>query len=63
MQTWQMCYAPQVLPQLLNWLGLDDEDPSSPDWGSIAVYTCSASCTLPTGGSQYAREFVYVQPS
>ena len=57
------------MPQLLNYLGLDPADPASPDWGMIAVYSCSASCGgEPLGGgdaeaSAYQEEFVWVQPS
>eukprot|EP00887_Chlorella_sp_A99_P000437 scaffold17.g437.t1 len=35
----------QVMPQLLNHLGVDAAHPASPDWGTLAVYTCSASCS------------------
>ncbi len=43
------CGAPrrfefQVMPQLLNHLGVDVADPKAPDWGTIAVYSCSKSC-------------------
>ena len=63
------CGAPrwfefQVLPQLL--LSLDqNEDPTatdSLDWGTVAVYTCSASCAAPPAApSAYAEEFVWHQ--
>lgn len=49
----------QVLPTLINFLEVDATDPDSADWGMIAVYTCSASCTPKEGG--YAEEFVWVQ--
>jgi pre-rRNA-processing protein TSR4 len=54
------------MPQLLSYLGVDEDDPSAPDWGTIAVYSCAASCA-PAGegegdGSAYAEEFVWVQP-
>ena len=45
----------QVMPQALTFLGIDSEHPESPDWATIAVYTCSASCSplppLPAAGS------------
>ena len=63
----------QVMPQLLNHLGADASDPGAPDWGTIAVYCCSASCSRghqggeeadwEDGGSAYVEEFVWVQPS
>ena len=57
-----MCCAisPQVLPQLLNHLDIDESTTDVPDWGVIAVYTCSRSC--PPAGGSYAEEFVWVQP-
>ena len=54
----------QVLPQLLHYMDVDAEDPESPDWGCIAVYSCPNSCT-PTGKddqSSYMEEFAWVQP-
>lgn len=54
----------QVLPQLLHYMDVDAEDPESPDWGCIAVYSCINSCT-PTGKddqSSYMEEFAWVQP-
>lgn len=65
----------QVMPQLLNYLEQDPSDPASPDWGTIAVYTCSRSCSSgdsSSGGggaagaephSAYMEEFVWVQSS
>ncbi|GFR41992.1 hypothetical protein Agub_g2804 [Astrephomene gubernaculifera] len=63
----------QVLPQLLHYLRLDEEDPASPDWSTLVAYTCAASCS-PAGrregeGEQgqgqetaYMEELVWVQP-
>jgi len=52
----------QVMPQLINHLGVDPEDRLSPDWGMIAVYSCSESCnTGDTSDSAYVEEFVWVQ--
>ena len=36
----------QVLPQIINHLNVDSELASAVDFGSIAVYTCGASCAL-----------------
>lgn len=36
----------QVLPTLLNYLALEEMDPAALNWGTIAVYTCSKSCSL-----------------
>ena len=53
------------MPQLINHLGVDATDPTAPDWGMIAVYSCSRSCEIRVdsgaGGSAYAEEFVWVQ--
>ena len=61
-----LCGAPrifemQLMPQLISAFGFDAASPSCPDFGTAAVYTCSASCALPSGRS-YAEEFVHVQP-
>jgi hypothetical protein len=37
--------------------------PESLDWGTVAVYTCSASCEAASGAScVYSDEFVWHQP-
>lgn len=46
------------MPQLLSSLDIDDEQDSALDWGTIAIYSCSASCDVQ---SAYAEEFVWVQ--
>lgn len=48
----------QVMPQLLNFLGVPADAKHAPDWGSIAVYSCAASCRT---AQAYADEFVHVQ--
>lgn len=75
----ERCGAPrrfefQVLPTLINSLETDPEDPESIDFGSIAVYTCSASCSPPEGegpltgpdgkvvSRAYAEEFCWALP-
>lgn len=58
-------------PQLIVHLGVPADDPQAPDWGTIAVYCCSASCSAgvaTTAGaaadeSAYLQEFVWVQES
>ena len=57
----QFCSALQVLPQLLNHLDIEADAPDAPDWGAIAVYTCSANCGLAQPG--YLEEFAWVQAS
>ncbi|XP_049835002.1 programmed cell death protein 2-like [Schistocerca gregaria] len=47
----------QILPQLLNHLGLDSCE-RSVDWGTLAVFTCAASCDM---GPPYKAEFVWKQ--
>ena len=32
------------------------------DWGTVAVYTCTASCAAPDGASAYAEEVCWHQP-
>ncbi|KAA0197392.1 hypothetical protein FBUS_09847 [Fasciolopsis buskii] len=36
-----------VTPQLLHYLKLDRLGSSSPDFGSLYIFTCAASCPLP----------------
>ena len=55
------CGAPrrfefQILPQIINHLDIDSELASAVDFGSIAVYTCSASCALGGGGPTGEQE-------
>lgn len=55
------CGAPrafefQVMPQLLHFIR--EETTGCFDWGVIAVYTCTGSCSL----SPYSQEFVWRQP-
>jgi pre-rRNA-processing protein TSR4 len=65
----------QVMPQLLNHLDIDALDASSIDWGILAVYTCSESCSARPAvavgegagaaaaavGTAYLDEFVWRQ--
>ena len=67
----ERCGAPrqaemQVLPQLLNHLKVDSEAENvSPDWASIRVYTCSASCSpdaeSEVGKGDYRREYLVLE--
>lgn len=62
------CGAPrrfefQVMPQLLNHLGLDHSAGDAPDWAAIAVYSCSRSCAAAEAApSAYVEEYAWVQP-
>jgi len=68
------CAAPrafefQVLPQVINHLDVDSELASAVDFGTMAVYTCSKSCSPPEEGAAgegvsaaYAEEIVLVHP-
>ncbi|KAM3624970.1 uncharacterized protein V6R79_004531 [Siganus canaliculatus] len=47
----------QVMPQLLNSLCVDSTG-ASIDWGTLAVYTCSDSCSH---DDQYCPEFIWKQ--
>ena len=56
----------QIMPQIIHHLGQDPEDPESLDFSTIAIYTCSQSCTTSTEGEQhhpYVEEFAWVQAS
>ena len=48
----------QVMPQLLNYLDVDEKDGNSLDWGTLCVYTCRDSCSI---GNNYAAEFLWKQ--
>ena len=48
----------QVMPQLISVLGMDATDPDAPDFGTVAVYSCEASCSV----DGYVQEWVWVQP-
>lgn len=47
----------QILPQLLYYFKVPN-DPDALDWGTLAIYTCEASCT---SSRAYVEEFVWVQ--
>ena len=51
----------QVMPQAINYLGIDSWEVESPDFATIAVYTCSKSCAptppLPTSSFLSSRFF------
>uniref|UniRef100_A0A2C9VUD4 Programmed cell death protein 2 C-terminal domain-containing protein n=1 Tax=Manihot esculenta TaxID=3983 RepID=A0A2C9VUD4_MANES len=48
----------QILPQLLYYFGVKNDDVDSLDWATIAVYTCRASCEASIA---YKQEFAWVQ--
>ncbi|KAF2325128.1 hypothetical protein GH714_022927 [Hevea brasiliensis] len=48
----------QVLPQLLYYFGVKNDDVDSLDWATIVVYTCRASCEASVA---YKQEFAWVQ--
>lgn len=59
------CHGPrkfefQIMPQLLNNLNVDPSDSNAPDWGTIAIYSCAASCAV--SSRSYVKEYVWVQP-
>jgi len=60
------CKAPrrpefQVVPQILNFLNLDDPTSEEAlDFGTIVIYTCSKSCS--NVDAVYLEEFAWVQP-
>lgn len=44
--------ALQILSTLLSFLGVDDMDPDSLDFGTIAAYTCDASVSSQQAAAQ-----------
>ncbi|KAJ4763242.1 Programmed cell death protein 2 [Rhynchospora pubera] len=52
-----LCYEFQIMPQLLYYFGVKN-DSNSLDWGTIAVFTCLASCE---SSISYKEEFAWVQ--
>ena len=53
----------QVMPQLLHFLKVEDRNQkpqTALDFGTIAIYTCTASCGQEGG---YASEYAWVQPA
>eukprot|EP00794_Sanderia_malayensis_P020589 gene20589-22620_t len=48
----------QILPQLLNHLGVDSLQQQSIDWGTLAVYSCAKNCQPQ---SEYITEFAWKQ--
>jgi pre-rRNA-processing protein TSR4 len=60
----ELCGAPrqfelQLMPHLVALIDVDVAGAKSVDWATVAVFTCSASCTIPDYG--YAREFAIKQ--
>ena len=55
----------QIMPQILNHLGLDHSNPDSIDFGALMVYSCQANCQLVQSGSGekvgFAKELVWRQ--
>ena len=61
----------QVMPQMLSYLGVNDEQEDATDWGTLVVYTCENSCDVsealedPASSVEHAayiEEFVWIQP-
>jgi len=49
-------YEFQILPQMLNYLGIETTV-DSVDWGTLCVYTCKSNCNR----ESYQEEFVWKQ--
>jgi len=50
----------QILPQLLYYLGVEQEKEKTPlDWGTLVAFTCWNSCSIKEKG--WAEEFLWVQ--
>ena len=52
------CTHTQIMPQLLYYLKLDTVSEPSIDWGTLLVFTCTASCDL---GPGYHEEILWKQ--
>jgi pre-rRNA-processing protein TSR4 len=50
----------QIMPQLLQHLGIDHSDPDSLDFGSLMIYSCAESCDY--GSTSYHEEYIWSQP-
>ncbi|KAJ1733291.1 hypothetical protein LPJ61_001632 [Coemansia biformis] len=51
----------QIMPQMINYLGVDSADPVSVDWGTLLVYSCPRSCAAAPGGAAHTAEVVWRQ--
>jgi len=54
----------QIMSPLLAYLGVDDLQADSIDWGTLLVYTCPVNCARPTSAvaaSAYRRELLWRQ--
>jgi pre-rRNA-processing protein TSR4 len=51
----------QIMPQLLNYLKLNELDPDSLDFGTLIVYTCSKSCKIPAEMAFGQEEYLWRQ--
>ena len=49
----------QVMPQLLNSLGIVHSDPDAIDWGTLLVYSCIANCS--SADKFYHKEAIWRQ--
>ncbi|CAD5122451.1 unnamed protein product [Dimorphilus gyrociliatus] len=47
----------QIMPQLINYLEIDEKDDKGLDWGILAIYTCSKNCN----SNIYNKEFIWRQ--
>ncbi|KAI8809330.1 programmed cell death protein 2 [Cladochytrium replicatum] len=49
----------QLMPQLLNHLGINSYSPDALDWGTVLVYSCPRHCRIEIGA--YQPEFIWRQ--
>lgn len=49
----------QIMPQLLNELGIDHRNKNALDWGTLVIYTCSKHCEAADG--KYVPEYLFRQ--
>ena len=48
----------QIMPQMLNYLRLDEALDGGVDWGTLAIYTCADNCDQ---GPAYKKEYLWKQ--
>jgi pre-rRNA-processing protein TSR4 len=49
----------QIMPQLLNYLGIDEREPETIEWGILTIFTCSEYCIY--GNDTLFPEYLWKQ--
>jgi pre-rRNA-processing protein TSR4 len=48
----------KIMPQMLNYLRLDNISEEGVDWGTLLIYVCKNNCD---DGPAYKKEFIWKQ--